>query len=409
MYLDWMRTNMTAVELYIHIPFCIKKCNYCDFLSDVFPERIQEEYALCLCKEIKYMASLYPDVKVSTIFVGGGTPSWLDENLMDKIITTVFSAFDVLPQAEVTIEANPGTLSSGKLNLYRSIGINRISIGLQSANDDELKELGRIHDYNKFLHTYDLIRKAGFDNINVDLMTGLPHQTVEKLDHTLNAVTLLRPEHISAYSLIVEEGTPFFDKYHQDLKRQEAGEPTLDGLPTDEDSYKLYKYATSYLEKKGYKRYEISNYCRPGKECLHNIGYWSRTPYIGLGLGASSLINDTRASNIRDIYKYMEIASRLDYSLDYCNNPSSPLWNETVKLSKNDMVEEFMYLGLRKTEGISKNNFGANFGKDISAYYGNQIEALKKQGFLDEKDDMLFLTDLGTDLSNQVLSQFLLD
>ncbi len=400
---------MTETELYIHIPFCVKKCDYCDFLSAVFPERIQKEYALCLCQEIKYTASLYRNITISTIYIGGGTPSWLDEDLMDMILSTVHKAFNVSPLAEVSIEANPGTLSATKLNVYRSIGINRISIGLQSANDDELKELGRIHDYKKFLHTFDLVRKAGFDNVNVDIMTGLPNQTVEKLNHTLTTVTRLRPEHISAYSLIIEEGTPFYDKYRFDAVRQHAGMPTEDGLPSDEMSYKLYKYTSEFLENKGYNRYEISNYSRKGKECKHNIGYWSRTPYIGLGLGAASLINETRSSNTRDIYDYMKIAEKLEAGYIADNQFSSPFHASEEALTKNDAIEEFMYLGLRKIRGVSKGDFYEMFGYDISLVYGDLIKALINQGFMEEKKEMLALTSLGIDVSNQVLAKFLLD
>ncbi len=400
---------MTETQLYIHIPFCVKKCDYCDFLSAVFPERIQKEYALCLCQEIKYTASLYKDITISTIYIGGGTPSWLDEDLMDMILSTVHKSFNVSPLAEVSIEANPGTLSATKLNIYRSIGINRISIGLQSANDDELKELGRIHDYKKFLHTFDLVRKAGFDNVNVDIMTGLPQQTIEKLNFTLTNVTRLRPEHISAYSLIIEKGTPFYEKYRFDDVRQHAGLPTEDGLPTDEMSYKLYKYTTDFLESKGYNRYEISNYSRKGKECRHNYGYWSRTPYIGLGLGAASLINETRSCNTRDIYDYMQIAKKLENEPLTNTHTSSFFHISEEVLTKNDAIEEFMYLGLRKIKGVSKADFYEAFGYDISLIYGDLIKALINQGFMEEKSQMLALTDLGIDVSNQVLSKFLLD
>ena len=400
---------MTPTELYIHIPFCVKKCDYCDFLSAVFPERIQKEYALCLCQEIKYMASLYQSAEITTIYVGGGTPSWLSEDMMDMILTTVNQSFHVHPLAEVSIECNPGTLSREKLNVYRSIGVNRLSIGLQSANDDELQELGRIHDYNKFLHTYDLVRKAGFDNVNVDIMTGLPHQTVEKLDRTLNAVTLLRPEHISAYSLIIEEGTPFYTKYRFDAVKQKAGMPTDEGLPTDEESYRLYRYTIDFLQSKGYKRYEISNYARGGLVCQHNIGYWSRVPYIGVGLGAASLINETRASNIRDLYKYLDIAADLSAGKLCGQGFSSPFYVEENKLSRKDAMEEFMFLGLRKIDGVLRSDFFNMFGVDIESVYGPIITALRQKGFMDAKEGRIFLTDIGIDISNQVLAQFLLD
>ncbi len=399
---------MTPLELYIHIPFCVKKCLYCDFLSGVFDEKMQRRYVAALCTEIKYMASKHADASITTIYVGGGTPSWLSEDLMDAIMTTIKQSFKVDPLAEISVECNPGTLSSEKLNVYRSIGINRLSIGLQSANDDELKELGRIHDYNRFLHTFDLVRKAGFDNVNVDVMTGLPHQTIQKLEKTLGAVTMLRPEHISAYSLIIEKGTPFYEKYKFDAVKQQAGMPTED-LPTDEEAYKLYKFTMQYLENKGYKRYEISNYAKNGKVCRHNIGYWDRVPYLGLGLGAASLFDNVRSSNIRDIYQYVETSEAIADGKAFQTEFSSPYYASEEKLSKKDAMEEFMFLGLRKIDGVARSDFQNMFGIDIDAIYGPIITALRNQGFMDAKEGRLFLTDIGIDVSNQVLAKFLLD
>lgn len=399
---------MTPIELYIHIPFCVKKCLYCDFLSGVFDEKMQRRYVAALCNEIKYVADHHVGCIVSTIYVGGGTPSWLSEDLMDAIITTVKQCFKIDPLAEISVECNPGTLSSEKLNVYRSIGINRLSIGLQSANDDELKELGRIHDYNRFLHTFDLVRKAGFDNVNVDIMTGLPHQTIDKLEHTLNAVTMMRPEHISAYSLIIEKGTPFYDKYKFDAVKQQAGMETED-LPTDEESYNLYKYTMQYLESKGYNRYEISNYARNNKVCRHNIGYWDRVPYLGLGLGAASLFDNIRTSNTSDIYKYIENSEAIAQGKPLSYELSSPYLETEEQLTKKDAMAEFMYLGLRKINGVCRSDFYDMFGIDIEAIYGPIITALRNQGFMDAKEGRLFLTDIGIDVSNQVLSKFLLD
>lgn len=399
---------MNKVELYIHIPFCVKKCLYCDFLSGVFDEKMQRRYVAALCTEIKYLASTHPDCIISTIYVGGGTPSWLSEDLMDAIITTVKKSFKVDPLAEISVECNPGTLTAEKLNVYRSIGINRLSIGLQSANDDELKELGRIHDYNRFLHTYDLVRKAGFDNVNVDIMTGLPHQTIEKLEKTLSSVTMLRPEHISAYSLIIEKGTPFYEKYKFDAVKQQAGMETED-LPTDEESYHLYKYTMDYLAARGYKRYEISNYARNGKICRHNVGYWDRVPYLGAGLGAASLFNNVRASNISDIYQYVEISEAIASAKPIAYELSSPYFESEEALTKKDAMAEFMYLGLRKIDGVNRADFYQMFGLDIEAIYGPVISALRNQGFIDAKEGRIFLTDIGIDVSNQVLSKFLLD
>ena len=399
---------MTPIEIYIHIPFCVKKCLYCDFLSGVFDERMQRRYTAALLAEIKYAASTHLGCLVKTIYIGGGTPSWLSEDLMDAILTTVKQHFKVDPLAEISVECNPGTLTAEKLNVYRSIGVNRLSIGLQSVNDDELKILGRIHDYNHFLHTFDLVRKAGFDNVNVDIMTGLPYQNVEKLERTLNAVTMLRPEHISAYSLIIEKGTPFYDKYKFDAVKQQAGMETEE-LPTDEMSYRLYKLTMQYLESKGYKRYEISNYARNGKICRHNVGYWDRVPYLGLGLGAATLFNNVRASNVRDIYKYIETSEAIEQGKSVTTTFSSPYYETEEVLSKKDAMAEFMYLGLRKIDGIARADFYSMFDIDIEAIYGPVIAALRNQGFMEAKEGRLFLTDIGIDVSNQVLSKFLLD
>ena len=401
---------MSDFELYIHIPFCMKKCDYCDFLSGVFDSNMQKRYTVALCQEITHMGGLLGHRRLSTIFIGGGTPSWLDEADMAAIMATVRKSFTLAPDCEITIECNPGTLSASKLSTYKEIGINRISIGLQSANDDELKLLGRVHNYNRFLHTFDLVRKAGFDNVSVDIMTGLPFQTVDKLEHTLKQLALLRPEHISAYSLIVEEGTPFYDRYKFDVVKQHAGMETEE-LPTDEEAYKLYKFATTYLECKGYKRYEISNYARGGKICRHNVGYWDRVPYLGVGLGASSLLSDMRTNNISDIYKYIDIASSLSNSSYSAKGDQSPFWDEESiqKLSRSDAMEEFMFLGLRKTDGILRSDFTAMFGCDIDGIYGPVLTALKQKGFIEAKEGRIYLTEIGMDISNQVLAQFLID
>ncbi|MCF0186491.1 MAG: radical SAM family heme chaperone HemW, partial [Bacteroidaceae bacterium] len=301
----------TPYELYIHIPFCMKKCDYCDFLSGVFDVKMQKAYVTALCTQIRFEATLLKNVELVSIYIGGGTPSWLDAADMEAILNTVYDCFHVTGDAEISIECNPGTLNHDKLETYRHIGIDRISIGLQSANDDELKELGRVHDFNRFLYTYDSVRKAGFNNVNVDIMTGLPYQTLDKLHNTLSSVVRLRPEHISAYSLIIEKGTPFYRKYRFDDVKQRAGMET-EALPSEELSYQLYRHTIDYLTSKGYERYEISNYARPGYACRHNVGYWKRVPYLGVGLGAASLINNCRSSNITDIYKYIEIADKLN-------------------------------------------------------------------------------------------------
>lgn len=389
-------------ELYIHIPFCIKKCEYCDFLSGIYDDRVQELYTKALCTQIKHASIEYKGRTVTTIYIGGGTPSWLNENLLAMIMENVYKYFYVSGDAEVSIECNPGTLSIEKLKTYKKIGINRISIGLQSANDDELRLLGRIHTYDRFITSFENVRRAGFDNVNIDIMTGLPFQTIEKLENTLRCVTTLRPEHISAYALQIEEGTNFYSKYKFDLVARHAGMKT-DALPSEEQEYNLYRKAIDYLESKGYHRYEISNYCLKGNICFHNLGYWNREEYLGLGLGASSLIKEHRLKNFSDMKKYIEAADLI------ANGEGGTFIEEDEPVSRKDAMAEFMFLGLRQTSGVSRSDFNKMFNCDIEGIYGKHLRSLCEQGFMEINGGQIKLTDIGIDLSNQVLSKFLLD
>ena len=296
---------MKNLELYIHIPFCMKKCAYCDFLSFPCDEKTQVAYADALIREIEYYGPKMKNYVVSTIFVGGGTPTWLNEEKMAEIFDAITTYFQVSNEAEITLECNPGTVTPAKLNLYKKIGVNRLSIGLQSADDTELQLLGRIHTFEKFLKTYEMARNAGFKNINVDLMSAIPYQTAEKFLHTLQKVVRLKPEQISVYSLIIEKGTPFYDTYQSDLELQEAGKPTQ-MLPTEDEVYRIIKLTQQYLTKTGYEQYEISNIAQPGFECTHNIGYWTRENYLGLGIGAASLLDNIRYTNISEMETYKE-------------------------------------------------------------------------------------------------------
>ena len=411
-------------ELYIHIPFCAKKCLYCDFLSGVFDPYTQKDYVDALCKELEFYSKKVFGT-VSSIYIGGGTPSWIHPDLIVRIMETVKENYTVDPLAEITIEANPGTVIAEAANVYRSIGINRVSLGLQSANDDELQMLGRIHTFNRFLSTYEILRKAGFENINVDIMSGLPGQTPEKLLYTLNKVTSFRPEHISCYSLIVEPGTPFYDKYHDDVERQERGEDTV-FLPNEDQTYELMKRAQFYLEERGYNRYEISNYARDGKECIHNLGYWRRVPYLGVGIGAASLIPpgylveepedpeetggmglEWRTSNIRDIYEYIEEAGHLPIVPEEVGYEDIATIGSFSQITRTGAMEEFMFLGLRQTAGIKKSDFRKAFGTQIEKIYGHEIFELEKEELLSMTDDTIALTDKGLDLSNYALAKFL--
>lgn len=391
------------LELYIHIPFCVKKCDYCDFLSFPADNRTQRRYVDAVQKEIIYYGALYPDRKITTIFIGGGTPSWLDEEEIVRILHTVREAFAVENDAEITIECNPGTVTAHKLVRYREAGINRISIGLQSAHNEELALLGRIHTWEQFLKTYDLARKAGFSNINVDLMSALPGQTMETFSDTLKKVLALKPEHLSAYSLMIEEGTPFYERYREDEKHREAGGPT-ELLPDEEQEYAVTKLTQRVLKEAGYHWYEVSNFAKPGYECRHNIGYWKRADYLGIGIGAASLIDNVRYANVSDLEEYCKECESLWEEL----NIRKTLCSSTEPVTREEQMEEFMFLGLRMTEGVSRAEFEQHFGTTIEAVYGDVLRQLQKEGLLVKQEGRICLTERGMDVNNYVVEQFML-
>lgn len=411
--------NNNNLEIYIHTPFCVKKCAYCDFLSFPADTNTQIQYVHALLNEIRFYGERMGDYQVSTIYIGGGTPSWLEPELLVAIMDQVYKSFRVREDAEVSIECNPGTVTTAKLEAYRRAGINRLSIGLQSANNEELKMLGRIHTYEQFLKTYELARNAGYTNINVDLMSGLPHQSAESFADTLQKVIRLKPEHISAYSLIIEKGTPFYEKYKFDMVRQEAGMKT-ELLPTEDDVYKMLKLTQLVLAKTGYDRYEISNYAKPGYECRHNVGYWTRENYLGLGLGAASLVDNVRYSNTRELHEYIEICRDITILPPEVFAPEegmaapernwfgSNLHTEASVVSRKGQMEEFMFLGLRMTGGISRNEFEYNFGMSIEAAYVQVLPDLQAQKLIEKREGRVYLTDRGMDVANYVMAQFLL-
>lgn len=382
------------MELYIHIPFCVKKCDYCDFLSFAADEQTQKSYVAALQKELVFYGAKYKGRRITTIFIGGGTPSWLREESMQAVMETVYQNFAVDGDAEITIECNPGTVTEHKFEVYRKIGINRLSIGLQSAHNDELKILGRIHTYEQFLKTYDMARKHGFTNINIDLMSSLPGQTPEIFCDSLHRVLQLKPEHISAYSLIIEKGTPFYDLYKFDAVRQEAGMQT-ESLPTEEEEYRTTKMTQHILKEAGYHWYEVSNFAKPGYECRHNIGYWKRVDYLGVGLGASSLIDNVRYSNTRDLYTYLSV-------------PADSLHETAEQITRNGQMEEFMFLGLRMRDGFYRDEFTQAFGIPIEAVYGDALNHLQQEELLLKREGRIYLTDKGMDLNNYVVAQFML-
>lgn len=385
---------MRKLQLYVHIPFCVQKCAYCDFLSAPAERDTQEEYVQALIKEIYGYRSLGKDCQVSTIFIGGGTPSLLHSEQIRAIFQALRSVFEITRDAEITIEANPGTVSKEKLQAWKLAGINRISFGLQSADDGELKMLGRIHTFAQFQESYRMAAEAGFDNINVDLISAIPGQSVESWRRTLCTTAGLTPPpaHISAYSLIVEPGTPFYEWYGEGTAM--AGYPQL---PDEESERLMYEETQEVLERFGYFRYEISNYARPGKECRHNLGYWERKEYLGIGLGAASLLDNTRYHLITDLSSYIKKSGA-----------GEEIREDIEQLSQNDRMEEFMFLGLRKMKGVSRREFEELFGETMDHVYGKQIEKLTENGLLIDAGERIYLSGRGIDISNYVFEQFLL-
>ena len=376
----------SMLELYIHIPFCIRKCNYCDFLS--FPETESRiaQYCHALKEEIKRTGDQAEGIGVRSVFIGGGTPSILEAEQITEIMTCIRNNFSIEKNAEITTESNPGTLNAEKLNCYHELGINRLSIGLQSTDDDCLRRLGRIHTFQEFEKNYEQARKSGFQNINIDLMSGLPGQSLRGYEDTLNRVTELKPEHISSYSLIIEEGTPFY-----------KSDSVLQQLPDEDTERKMYERTKEILAQQGYERYEISNYARQGRECIHNLGYWEQVPYLGMGLGASSFYNGARFSNERNFRKYLSTPYLpFEHREDY------------VQVSREEQMEDTMIFGLRKMKGISVSEFEREFGTPIWEMYGSVIERYSNLGLLIQEGDVMRLTDAGIDVSNRIFEDFIL-
>lgn len=376
-----------TIGIYIHIPFCIRKCLYCDFPS--FPLKKTEDihvYMQALFREMEQYRELLKDYEADTIFVGGGTPSLLSGEEMKALLWKLGEVVTIRDKAEISMEMNPGTTKKQWLSDYRQAGINRVSVGLQSADEKELKLLGRIHDYNQFLETFFLLRECGFENINVDLMSGLPYQRMENYKVTLEKVTKLNPEHISAYSLIVEEGTPFYRRFGSREGQR--------NLPDEELDRQMYNFTKEYLQEKGYFRYEISNYAKPGYECRHNLKYWRLGEYLGLGLSAASLVGRERYGNVRT----ME---------EYCNDSLRSRQREILPISRQDEMEEFMFLGLRTMEGVSKEAFLQRFGVKMDEIYAPVLGKYEKMKLL-ENGEMVRLSENGIHVSNTILADFLL-
>ena len=402
--------NKKQLGIYIHIPFCVQKCVYCDFLSAPADESTKKKYVKALIEEIKQSGAgqayrekdkasrvsakdmdksttkMDSQYQVKSIFFGGGTPSILDAEQISAILDAVRDTFDVDEFAEITIECNPGTLDDKKTFGYRQCGINRLSFGLQSAVDSELSMLGRIHNLKDFESSFNMARKYGFNNINVDIMSAIPGQTMASYEHTLNSVIAYRPEHISAYSLIVEENTYL----EQHLNQYPA-------LPDEDLEREMYHQTKAVLEQAGYHQYEISNYSKLGYECQHNLSYWERKDYLGCGIGAASLFQETRYHNCRDLKQYLKAAG----------NPAL-IREEQEVLTVDDQMEEFMFLGLRKISGVDEREFKRIFGKTIEEIYKVEIDKNIENGLLEKADRHYRLTSLGIDISNTVMADFML-
>ena len=420
------------LRLYVHVPFCIKKCNYCDFLSAPSKEEQINAYFEALYKEIESYKDRTDDYIISSVYIGGGTPSCVDTEKIVRIMDELKKVFKfkeinengifscekkkITTGPEISIEINPGTVGSSginrkKLSDYKNAGINRISFGLQSTHDYELKLLGRIHTYSQFEENYYLARETGFSNINIDLMSGLPGQTIKTWEESLTKIASLKPEHISAYSLIIEEGTPFYEIYG-------PNGPEKHRLPSEDLDREMYKRTKELLSSYGYERYEISNYALSGFECRHNLAYWEPTDYLGIGLGSASLIENTRFHNTFSLHEYIDKIERQGNTFDLSVNPNSQ--NKTLLLTDSfgirkdievltraHQMEEFMFLGLRKTKGVSIKSFYEKFGVTIDEIYGNILLSLKNQGLIESDNERIWLTDFGVDVSNRVLAEFL--
>ena len=374
--------------LYIHIPFCVKKCAYCDFLSWSGDKEQRVDYVRALEQEILSYKNFAEDYQVTTLYFGGGTPSVLEGELLERIMEAIRRTFQIEEKAEVTLEMNPGTALKEKLELYKKLGINRLSMGIQSVKNENLKLLGRIHTYEDFLESYCMAREAGFDNLSGDLISSLPGQTLAEWKEELEILMETPLEHVSVYQLIIEEGTEFYKKYGE----------CEELLPDEETSREIYLWTGKYLKSRGFEQYEISNYAREGKQSAHNLRYWERKDYLGLGLGGASMIRNMRMSNTRDWDKYMA----------YCRDPGK-IREEVEVLEESGQMEEFMFLGLRKTRGISKKEFRRTFGKDIDLVYEKTLEKYLKNGMLQESGDRIFLSEEGILLCNQVFADFLFD
>ncbi len=392
---------MRELSIYIHIPFCVRKCLYCDFLSAPSDEKEIKSYVNLLLREIKEQAIYYGDHRVISIFLGGGTPSLLSAEDTGRILEQIRENYRMAADPEITIECNPGTAAEDKLKHYIAYGMNRLSLGLQSTDDEELARIGRIHDYHDFLETYASAREAGFSNINIDLMAGLPGQSVASYSRTLERVTGLSPEHISAYSLILEEGTELYVNQSSYT------------FPTEEEEREMYALTGEYLAGAGYRRYEISNYAKEGFSCRHNRVYWRRGDYAGFGLGASSMVQNVRWKNPENHVAYAAYVDNMTGGetgrpgTEQTTRLKEAGAKEVQALTVEEQMEEFMFLGLRLAEGVDMGEFRCLFGKNMEEVYGKPIAEFEAQGLLARRGNRIRLTPPGIDVSNVIFAAFL--
>ena len=383
------------IGLYIHIPFCKQKCSYCDFCSYANKESFIKRYIQCVLKEIIEVGNNnkidFENGKddmflVKTIYIGGGTPSLIDSKYIVQIIEDIKLNFEIDEKAEITIEVNPGTVTLEKLEDYKRAGINRLSIGLQSTHEHLLKEIGRIHTYLDFLDTFRFAREARFENINVDLMIGLPNQTLEEVKDSIEEIVSMEPEHISVYSLILEENTPLFKKVEEGLE-----------LPNEDLERKMYWAVKQTLEQNNYIHYEITNFAKKGYESKHNLDCWNQKEYIGFGIAAHSYTNGIRYSNIENIEQYIK-------NYDEDKTEENLVFHE--KQDMEAMQKEYMLLGLRKIDGVSIQEFKIKFVANPVFLYHSELEKLVNEELLEIDGDMIKLTNKGLDLANIVWEEF---
>ncbi|MCX0399414.1 radical SAM family heme chaperone HemW [Clostridium perfringens] len=377
---------MDKISLYIHIPFCAQKCLYCDFPSFARKDHLRKAYIEALNKEIISLREKHNNLEINTIFIGGGTPSVLEPDELECLLKEV-AKLNMAKDIEYSMECNPGNLTEEKLEVMKKYGVNRISMGLQAKQDNLLKGLGRIHNYKTFKENFLLAKKVGFNNINVDLMFGLPNQRLNEWEETLREIISLEPAHISAYSLIIEEGTAFYNLYENDKLK----------LPTEEEERKMYHLAKKILEENGFNQYEISNYAKEGKECRHNLAYWNMDNWIGVGSAAASYINGKRIKNISSVEKYINSINEKREAVE-----------EIINNSKNDNMEEFMFMGLRKINGIDENEFKKRFSMNINDVYGEILNKYIDEGLLIRESGRIFLSEKGIEISNIIMADFLL-